>query len=295
MMNDPTARLGYFDLEELESEVRRAIDDHEPDRLELVGQGEMSLALRWGDDRVVKRVPPFANRRLADEYCGLVAGYVAALEERGVRCVATESFVLDRADRSAVVYLSQPHLNADGIGNNVLAGAEPSADHPLLIAVVDSIVAGIGAPLGVDGQVANWYWDGTEAWHLDFSTPFLLDGEGLPQFAPEGFMQEYPVVLRHLVKRELFKIAPKYQDLEFILNDLGGNLFRQKLDPWVPPYIDVVAARTSVAVNADEARAALEADAKLWPMLLRLKRWQRAWIQRTGRRYDTLLPTTSNY
>lgn len=296
-MSDPRLRLGEFDLAALEAEVRHAIDHHEPERLDIVGQGEFSLALRWGDDgeRVVKRIPPFLSRATADVYTALVREYLDVLTRRGVHCVATEVFTLDRDDGSAVVYLSQPRLDPARLADNVLAVTEPADAHPIIDDLVDLIASVPGSQVGLDGQVPNWYHFEDELWHLDFSTPIMLLPDDGIRFDAAGFWREYPVILRPLVQRELLKIAPRFLDPAFVMKDAAANLFRQDLDAWLPAMIAAAEAKTDLGFTEAEARAAYEEDAKIYPLLQRLKRWQRAWIQRTGRRFDTLLPVEPNY
>lgn len=301
-MSAPDVCLGPFDLDRLEADVRSAIDRRQPERLELVGQGEFSLAMllppslaRGAGERVVKRIPPFRTRHQADEYCTLVASYIAALTDRGVRCVATETFVLDRDDGTAVVYHSQPRLDAAALVNNVIRSAPPDPGHPAVVAVIDAVVASASMPVAVDGQLANWFWHADEPWHLDFSTPLLLTADGGIRFDPWGFVREYPRVVAPLVKRELLRLAPCYTDPKFVLQDLTANLFREGLDHWAPATVRAIRERTGLDVTIDDSRAAFERDAKFFPTIQRFKRWQRAWIQGTGRRYDTLLPTTRNY
>ena len=296
-MSDPRLRLGEFDLAALEAEVRHAIDHHEPERLDIVGQGEFSLALRWGDDgeRVVKRIPPFRSRAAADGYTALVREYLDVLTRRGVRCVATEPFTLERDDGTAVVYLSQPCLDPDRLVDHVLAAAEPADAHPVIDELVDLIASVPHDQVGLDGQVSNWYWFDDELWHLDFSTPILLTPDHDVRFDASGFWREYPAILRPLVQRELMKIAPQFLDRTFVMKDAAANLVRQDLDAWIPAMITAAAERTECGFTEAEARAAYDADAKIYPFLQRLKRWQRTWIQRTGRRFDTLLPVEANY
>ena len=288
-----------FDVQAVERTIRLAIDDRRPDGLDLVGQGEFSLALRWADDageRVVKRVPPFRSRAAAADYGDLVAEYIRALEDRGVRCVETTTVVHDRRDGTAVVYLSQPLLDADRLVSRLLRDREVEADpeHPVVAGVLDTIIEATGPPIGLDPQFANWYWYDEQPWHLDFSTPLLLTPDGSIRFEPWGFMQEYPRALRLYVKRELLRLAPEYTRTDYVVRDLLANLFRERLDAWAPAVAEA-AQRRAIEVDVDEARATFEAEAKFFPFLQRLKRLQRGWIQRTGRRYDTLLPTTSNY
>ncbi len=296
-MTHPETRPGPPDLEVVEREIRQAIDGRQPDRVELVGQGEFSLAIRWsdGEDRVVKRVPPFRSEATADQYCAIVTEYLRRLAERGVRCVATDTLVHRRRDGTAVVYLSQPLLDPRRLASQILRTDEPDPEHPVVGGVIDAVVGALGHPVGIDPQLANWYWHDDEPWHLDFSTPIVLDEVDSIRFDPWGFAREYPAALRPLVRRELLRLAPEYVKPDYVLRDLTANLFREGLDAWAPAVVEAIGRRASIDIAVDDARTAYERDARLFPLLQRLRRLQRAWIQRTERRYDSLLPTTSNY
>ena len=50
-----------------------------------------------------------------------------------------------------------------------------------------------------------------------------------------------------------------------------------------------------MVIDPAEAKARFDEDAKFFPTLLKVKRFQRAWVQRTRRRYDTLLPATTSF
>ena len=205
------------DLDAIETLIRCAIDERRPDLLPTIGNGELSIAIRWtvgAANCVVKRVPPFPSR---------------------------------------------------------------AAGFPL------------------DSQFANWYWFENEPWQLDFSTPLMVDANGDIRFDSTGFQREYPTVTRKLVYRELMKIAPRYADLEYVLTDVMAQLYRQNIHDWCQPFADAAKRRHGIDLSPTLAKERFESDAKFYPTLLRMKRFQRSWIQRTGRRYDTLLPATTSF
>lgn len=297
-MNRPDSRPPAPDLVAAESLIRRAIDERRPDLLKVIGNGELSIALRWtdgGHDSVIKRVPPFPTRGLADDYCALVREHLDDLAKHNVRCVTTDLSTLDRQDGSAVVYHCQPLLSMDDLADHVLRRSEPTPDHPLVVAVVDTIVRVVGAGVPLDSQFANWCWFEDEPWQLDFSTPLMLDANGDIRFDTTGFQREYPAPVRRLVYRELMKLAPRFNDVGFVLTDVVVQLYREGLTAWIDPFVEAVRARHGIDVSAAEAKKRFDEDAKFFPTLLRLKRVERAWMQRTRRRYDTLLPATTSF
>ena len=114
-------------------------------------------------------------------------------------------------------------------------------------------------------------------------------------FDTTGFVREYPWPVRRVVYRELMKIAPQHSNVDFVVRDIAVQLYRQQLDPWVDVVLRAARDRHGVHVDAADAKKTCESDAKFFPTLLRLKRAQRAWMQRTRRRYDTLLPDRSSF
>ena len=297
-MTRPDSDVGVPDIDAIESVVRRAIDERRPDLIAAIGNGEFSIAMRWdvgAGPCVVKRVPPFMSRSAANQYVDLVNEHLGDLRAQGVRCVTTNLHILDRSDGSAVVYHVQPLLDADRLADRILSNRDPNGEDPILNAVVDIIVRVVGGGTPLDSQFANWYWYDDEPWQLDFSTPLMLTEKGDIRFDPKGFQREYPAVTRGLVFRELMKIAPRYMEVDFVLTDTIVQLYRQGLDSWDEPLTDAARRRHGLTISPVEARKRYEADAKFYPTLLRMKRLQRAWIQGTRRRYDTLLPAVTSF
>lgn len=285
-------------LADAEARIRVAIDTRAPQSLDIIGNGELSIAIAWGDGEsssVVKRVPPFPTRPAADQYSQLVRDYLRDLEAVDVRCVRTDLVTVDREDGSAVVYHCQPRLDPATLADQILRAAEPSADHPVVGAVIDATARSLAAGLPIDSQFANWCWLDEQVWQLDFSTPLMVDQRGDICFDSTGFQREYPLVVRRLVYRELMKVAPHYSELDWVLTDVMTQLYRQGLEAWCDPFAAACRERHGVDVSPAEARTRYESDLRFYPNLLRLKRAQRAWMQRTRRRYDGLLPVTTSF
>jgi hypothetical protein len=286
------------DVAAIEAVMRRAIDERRPELLHIIGNGELTIAIRWGDGEsacVIKRVPPFPTRVAADEYCGLVRQSIDDMTSRGVSCVATGMHPLDRADGSAVVYHCQPLLTPDLLADHILGRTQPDAELPLLTSVVDHVVRVVGDGIPMDSQFANWYWFEGRPWQLDLSTPLMMKPSGDICFDTTGFVREYPAFVRRIVYKELMKMAPGFADVEWVLTDLMVQLYRNGLDAWCDAVVVAARSRHGIELSAALAKERFQADAKFFPNLLRLKRLQRDWMQRTRRRYDTLLPATTSF
>jgi hypothetical protein len=293
----PDVAIREPDLAAVEAAVRRAIDERHSEDLVLLGNGEFSLALKWGDGDeaiVVKRVPPFDDQTLADRYIRAVDDYITDLERRDVRCVSTRQLTHRRANGSVVVYHCQPLLDPERLADRVLAAAEPSPDHPIVQGVLDAIITVVEGGGTIDAQVANWYWFEDRLWQLDFSTPISLDERGKLPYPASAFLREYPLIVRPLVLREMVKLIPPYSQVPHNVVDIMAHLMRVGLEHWCPSVSEAAAARGFTA-TVDEARAAYSEQLKFYPPLLKLKRFQRRWMELTRRKYDVMLPAVTSY
>jgi hypothetical protein len=294
----PDHLLGLPDLVEVEQVVRRAIDERRPELVDVIGNGEFTLAMRWpvaGGEVVLKRVPPFRTAEAATRYCTVTRDYITAIESAGVACVATELLQLDRPDGSAVVYHCQPLLEPGQLVSTVLRTETSAADHPVVSAVVGAIARVVRPHLAFDGQVSNWGWHDGRVWYLDLSTPFLLDEDDQLQFPDDAFDQEYPRFIRPLLARETRKWLPHYTELEFVLYDLVALLHREGLEAWCPAFVEVIERDHGIQIDIERARKNFASDARFYPVTHALRKLQRFWLQRTGRRYESLLTPTSSY
>ena len=287
------------DLSQVEAQVCTAISRRDSSSLRLLGHGEISIVLGWPTDAPVhalKRVPPFRTAALAQQYIGVCEQNFDIMRRAGVQLWPTSLHTVTRDDGRVVVYHRQPIADAASIGSNVLRAAPPADTHPLLDAIVASVVEVVSPTVGFDVQVANWLWDGSTACQIDFTSPFLMnDARDDLLFDTSGFLHEYPAVLRPVLRRELSKLIRRLTTPEGAIGDMISNLHKEGLHQWVDPAIR--AARDVAGVTVDKAVAIkmYEDDKKLMPLTLRLKKGQRWWMQHSGRTYDSLLPERTTY
>jgi hypothetical protein len=286
------------DFAVVEAAVGHAVRTGDTSALRLLGHGEISIVLGWPADapeHAVKRVPPFRTAAAAQQYIDVCERNLALLRAAGVAVWPTTFHTTRRDDGTTVVYHRQPVGDPSRIGSNVLRGAEPADAHPLLDEIVRAARAVVTPSVGLDVQVANWIWDGVTAHQIDFTSPFLLnESRDDLQFDTRGFLREYPVVLRPLLRRELVGLVRRFTTPEGALGDMIGNLQKEGLHQWVTPAIDA-AARQGVHIDKTTTTKMFEDDKKLMPLTLRLKKAQRWWVSHTGRRYDSLLPERTTY
>ncbi|MFM8354506.1 MAG: DUF6206 family protein [Gammaproteobacteria bacterium] len=282
----------------IEAAIRRAIDEGRRDLVDIVGAGELTIALRWTSGEppcVVKRMPPYPDRASAEKYMAVVRDNIARLEALGVRCVSNTMQFVERADGKLVVIHCQPLLDASTLADHVLPTRTPSADEPLVTTLVDRVVAAVSDGEPIDPQFANWCWFEDDLWLLDLSTPFVMEGKDIV-YDTSGFQREFPWLIRRMIHRELMKLAVKYtNDVEYVLTDVMTQLHRSGMSDWCQPFADAALARHGIVIDPAVAKQRCDADANFYPFMLRTKRFERRWRQLTRRRYDALLPEKSTF
>ena len=289
------AGLSDDELRRLEDLVEAALSSGDERGLPVLGYGEISLVLSWppGDGRFAcKRLPPFRSRERLDAYRATLDEYLEALGAAGVRVVETEMRAVELHDGTVAGYVVQPMLPAEHLATTTLRRADPEAGHPLIEAVASAAAAAVGPHLGLDAQLANWTWDGDELTYFDVSTPLIWSPEGDSQLDLDLLADAYPAILRWPLRRFVAPgILDTYRDLRKVYLDLAGNLLKERLEGWLPTFLDSFNAHLDEPLTEDEVRRHYRSDARLWAALLRIRRLDRAWRRRVRRRpYPFLLP-----
>lgn len=286
--------LGDDELRALDSLVDEALKSGREELLPTLGYGEISLVLGWPQEApryACKRMPAFPSQAAFESYARTLGDYVAALEAAGMDVVPTEMRGVDQAAGSVVGYVVQPILAADTLAPPILHAADPGDGHPLVEAIVAAAAGTVSPRIGLDAQLSNWTWDGGRLTYLDVSTPMLWDEAGVSRLDLEPLAQAYPAILRPLLRRFVApRILDGYRDLRGVYLDLCGNLLKEGLDPWLGAFLTEIAPRLTQPLTAEDVHRYYRSDARLWAVLLRLRRLDRAWRLRTGRTYPFLLP-----
>jgi hypothetical protein len=283
------------ELRKLDGLVERALDLGEESQLAVLGYGEMSLVLAWPADDprfACKRLPVFRDRDQFERYRRTFDDYIEALRGAGVHPVDSSLRPVERDDGTVAGYAVQPVLPATILATNVLSGADPATGHPLVAAIVDSAAAVVDPQLGIDAQLANWSWEDGLLGYLDLTTPMLWSSDGQALLDVDLLVRPTPWVFRGAIKRFLApKILDGYRDLRGVYLDLCGNLIKQGLVAWLPAFLEHVNRHLKRPMTHAEVERYYRNDARLWGMLLRIRRLDRAWQRRVRRRpYPFLLP-----
>jgi Family of unknown function (DUF6206) len=289
------AALSDAELRELDSLVEEAVASGDESRLRVLGYGEISLVLGWPADDpafACKRLPAFSNRARFDAYGRTLEDYLGALRTAGVNPVATELRPVERLDGSVTGYAIQPVLPAAGFAPAVLSRTDPGRGHALVESVVAAAAGTIRPCVGLDAQLSNWSWEDGRLTYIDITTPMLWSDDGHPRLDVDLLVRPIPWLLRGAVKRFLApRILDGYRDLRGAYLDLCGNLIKERLEPWLPRFLEHANERLEHPLSADEVRRYYHSDARLWALLLAIRRLDRAWHLRVRRRpYPFLLP-----
>lgn len=294
MSPDPLG-LEDAELRALDAAVDAALKSGDEAGLPVLGYGEISLVLGWPADApqfACKRLPLFADRARFDRYRQTLVEYLDAIRIAGVRPVATDLRPVERGDGTVAGFAVQPILPARTLATAVLARTEPGVGHPLVDAVVTSAARTVTPRLGLDAQLSNWAWDRGELNYLDVTTPMVWDDRGHPLLDVALLTHALPWVARGALTRFVVPgILDTYRDLRKVYLDLTGNLIKQRLQAWLPAFLAATGPHLERPLTETEVRRYYHSDARLWALLLRVRRIDRAWQRRVRRRpYPVLLP-----
>lgn len=282
------------ELAALHAAVEGALARRDEAGLRVIGYGEISLGVGWPpqEPRVVaKRMPPFRDRAAYDRYAATLGRYVQRLEAAGVSVLETEVRSVTGSGGAVIAYGIQPALPAETLGPAVLRDVDPGGGHPLLDAAVDATVASVGARLGFDAQISNWSWSDPGAVFFDVTTPFIRDEAGWDEMDFEVLVASYPRVLRGVLRRFVApSIIARYHDRRAVLTDVAANLIKERLEPWIVPFLALANSHLAKPLTEGEVRRYYRSDARTWTWIQRVRRADRAWHRLRGRTYPFLIP-----
>ncbi len=282
------------DLDRLEAAFEEAFATGGHGDLDVVGYGEISCVVAWpspGGLAVCKRLPPFSSAARLDAYSALFRDYVAQLEHAGIRVLPTTLQTVG-GDGVRVAYLVQPALPEGELMPAVLASASEKEAVGLLDAMAAAAAQAICATVGFDAQVSNWALCDGELFYFDLTTPMLRAADGRDLLDTRLFVASLPWPARWPVQRFLARsILDEYFDRRTALLNLLANLIKERLRGLLPAALDVVNRHVAPPITPREVERYYRSDARLWAVLQRLRRVDRAWQLRVRRRpYPFLLP-----
>jgi hypothetical protein len=285
------------DLERLEEVVEDAIARGDESGLHVLGYGEISSVVAWpapDGPHACKRLPVFDDGSRFAAYRSCFDDYIAALTSSGIRVVESRLQEVAPGSSGVVAYCVQPVLDAATLAPAILRDADRDTGRALLGQVVEHIARTVGPTLGLDAQLSNWAQDPERRGllYLDVTTPLLRDADGNDRLDTELFMASLPGVFRPVVRRFMLDdILDPYFATRPAALDVAGNLHKEGLARWVPELVELANDRLGIDLEVDEVRRYYRRDARLWSLLQRARRVDRAWQRHVRRRpYPFLLP-----
>jgi len=280
----------------------------------ILGYGEISTAfcIEQMPDIALKRMPPFADIESAGNYGRIVETYCRRLrEDCGVRVVPHSTCTVKNRFGEYIVYVAQPRLNTDALGNTKLK--RQSAGH--MTAMVSAAAARILAvggknrndaavSLGIDGQLSNWHFAAEnppfeEPRFFDITTP-MLRINGVELLDAEIFLKSTPAPLVWLVRWQFLReVLDRYHDTRQVLIDLAANFYKEGRAEMIDNAIAVINAEVArhpldppvAPLTRMEVDRYYKNDAFIWTLFLKLRRADRFIQTRLlRRRYNFILP-----
>jgi len=292
-MTDP--QLSDPELAELEEEISRALETGDVSSLDILGYGEISCVVGTtsnGRALACKRLPLFHDDRDWVTYQRCFAEYLSDLESKGIRPLASTLQTIKRPDGTRAAWCIQPRLDASGLLSKHFHAVDADESQRLFERVLELVLAAVSPGLGLDGQLSNWILDGGELFYLDVTTPMLRTETGSERMPIAVFLASLPWALRPAVRRFMLRdILDKYYQPRGVVLDLLGNLFKEKLDPLLPRFLEITNEKISPAITPEEAERYYRSDASDWALLQRLRHADRWWQRKVRHRvYPFLLP-----
>ena len=286
------------DVTALDDAVSRALATHDESKLHVLGYGEISSVVAWPEENgpyACKRLPMFDDIAHFEAYRTLFDDYVVALRGTGVVVHESRLVTVTQPAGALVAYCIQPVLPPESLAPAQLRDLDDARRGALLTAIVDRIATTVRPTLGIDAQLSNWASVDGELVYLDVTTPLLRD-DGKDRLDTELFMASLPAAFRPIVRRFLLDgiLDPYYSPRRAAL-DVTGNLRKEGLAEHVPAAVAIANERLGIDLTVDEVERHYRRDARLWSLLQRARRVDRAWQRHVRRRpYQFLLPGPVN-
>lgn len=310
-LNFSHAHLHFDRIRAFEGQLDPAYPLRSPQPPQIIGYGEISsvLVIPGMPDFACKRMPPFPDSIARRDYMALIDAYCIHLRAAGVSTVPYRFVEVDNCYGEAVLYIVQPLLPGNRIGSHYLRHCAAGEFERAMGLLVDTVWRvwqwnSTRAPalcLGLDAQISNWFFEEGETppAYLDYSTPFLRD-QGREQLNTEIFLKSLPALLVPVVRRFfLQEILDRYYDVRQVLIDLVANFSKEKMQRRIPAALSLINDRLRSShlggplapITEAEVRAYYRSDARLWRLLLALRRVDRFVKTRiAGCRYNFILP-----
>jgi hypothetical protein len=276
------------ELLELEERVRMACANRSLDGLSVFGFGEVSIALGWPTKEprfVAKRMYPMPDAAAVDEPLLAIDPFAAHVEASGRKVLPYETRRIQRPDGNHVGYLVQPIVPKEELAETVLKTDTPAANHPLLIAVRDFVVACAEDDRALDAQIPNFAWRDGEVWLLDITTPAGFDANGKLEYPMLELSQQLvPKPLAGAFTKAATDIFTLYRGVEGALTQIVVFLHRVGADAWVEPAIETFNSVLDDPIQLSVVQERWEQNVKDFPRIKKVLTIERAWREKVRRK-----------
>jgi hypothetical protein len=281
------------DLIAVEVAFQQALAARSFDGLNVLGYGEIGLALGWPFDQpaaVIKRLPsspdPADSRVLFD----FIRRYEAALEPHVVVTPTDHRTVV--GDTGATVpFLIQPLLHRETLAEVILSNTEPEVDHPLVVAVRDAVISSNGAGgQAIDCQFSNFAWTEGTLSLFDTGSPLLYGPDGQPEIELGSYGRVLPAALLPVLRKLITKVSLELATVEGGLAHAALGALRIDQQRWLNPILETFNRELDTPILAADVEAQMARVHKDMRSIKRLARLQRAWSTNVRRRpYDSFI------
>ncbi len=280
-------------LLEVERAIVRAFDSRSTEDLNILGLGELGLAVGWPTAQpvaVFKRQAPGPTEQL-DADIARTTRFHDALVNAGVRVIPTDIRTIRNSDGHKIPYLIQPVISPEDLAENVLAAAQPRADHPVLTSLRDTVVQIVRdddlGGLSIDAQVTNFAWNGKAVVSLDTTPPLIWEPSSGPMYEIGNYLTAVPRVLRGAATVLTKKTGDNYRTARGVLEMTVVHLLRIGQDRWVDSAIECFNETLDQPLDRPTIETQFQRVMKDLPMIKRLARTQRFWATRVRKqRYE---------
>jgi hypothetical protein len=297
-------------LTELELRIAQGRVASPCEGVSILGYGEISAVLSSQErpQVVLKRMAGFRSEQEATSYAQEVRKYIAFLTERNVHVLETEVFPIQTNGR-IVVYLVQPRLEKESIGNHLLLHANDDVWAKFLSQVLSGVVAALSSntpelSLGLDAQISNWAWvqgqnsnPEARATYLDVGTPLFRE-HGRLAIAPALSLRSLPRPFAFLLRHTLFeKVVGRYFLPREAAKDIAGNFIKEGRPERIAAFLKQAApflsehAKNTAPLTETEIHSYYREDKMIWRLFQGLRRFDRFVTAQVLRNpYDFILP-----
>jgi hypothetical protein len=307
-------------------DTERRLDPANPEsggHVTVLAYGEISAALTTDElpGMVCKRMAGFPDEASVSSYLDLVDEYLAEIATAGISVAPTRAVAIRRPGRPPIVYLVQPRMDSQTLGNRLLH----TTDDEGLAMAIGAVLARVeqlgqrsagrrdGVEVALDGQLSNWSFppagpaaspgpatpSGTDPVLIDVGTP-LIRRDGRHRLDTRVILAPAPPGIRGLLLRF---VVDSYQDDYFVPRtvavDLLGNFHKEGAANRIRLGLDVAndwLGRADIPGPRDPITPAevddyYRQDARLLGIFLQARRADRAIRTKLLRQdYDFLLP-----